>query len=779
MARPGMPNGQMPQDAMRARQAMPQQQQQQMGRMQAPDQFKQNLTTFMTSRGLPLESNPGIEGRPVNLYNLFQLVLNKFGGYRNVTQSNLWPQAAHALGFPPQQLPAAPQLLKSIYERNLYKFEETWKIRVQQQQQQQGGMPNAQNAPHSTPTKPMQPVQMQHSPPMMLPGGQSQLQQGSMQSPIKPPGHSHQSSVNGFSAPHPAHNQPPPNSVQGHSRNSLSRSVQQPTPTGEEFVLASPAQSKAGSLSLPGSAHPENQGLQGESAASMRFPAPFAADPDEYMPCSREISTHGGLDTKAIEKVAEDLRHSKIDVPAPIELGMVDIHALTRSIQSGIHGEVRLALDSLASLTSSDHYNHIPVPAIELPLCEDLVETLVECAEEQADLLAENSEEASNEVTIPLYEDVVRACRVERLSLRKIQRFGSQPYELERAVDRLICITTILRNLSDPMFPFNQKLLADEVIIKFLCVIIRYLGTREMLLQTNANTLDLMKDIVMLLSNVASEVVIPGREQAYCLLQFLLAFAPSPVPTLSSEPLFFTSYDPGLQPYLPYAVDALAKLLARDEPNRTFYKAIFAADAAAGSASPCDLLTRTFALAISPIPPPGQLPMPTPEHPRDSRLADSYDSRPSNLPSLVEVRKPFLMQGLLAADIIATLAPGHESGVTRAWLACGNGFAQNLFLLIRQLSAQFEGVPHRGGAHQRNQPRRDSELVYIVRLAVSMLRRLSEKARDPNDPTGENSIPATALPSRDSLLGALQMQAPEWTKEGMLTDLVAYANLEK
>lgn len=598
-----------------------------------------------------------------------------------------------------------------------------------------------------------------------------------MQSPIKPPGHTPQGSINGFPGPHPGHGQPGPSSTPGHSRNSLSRSVQ-PTPTVDEFALASPAQSKAGSLSLPGSAHPENQGLQAESAASMRFPAPFAADPDEYMPCSREIATFGGLDTKAIEKVAEDLRHSKIDVPAPIELGMVDIQALTRSIQSGIHGEVRLALDTLASLTSADHYNHIPIPPIDLQHCDDLVDTLVECAEEQADLLAENSEEASNEVTIPLYEDVVRACRIERLSLRKIKLFGTPSYELDKAVDRLICITTILRNLSDPVYQHNHKFLADEVVIKFLCVIIRYLGTREMLLQTHANTLDLMKDIVMLLSNIASEVVIPGREQAYCLLQFLLAFTPSPAPILSGEPLFFPSYDPSLQPYLPHAVDALAKLLARDEPNRTFYKAIFAADAAPSSSSPCELLTRTFALAISPIPPPGPLPLSPLDHPRDPRLADSFDTRPSNLPSLVEVRKPFLMQGLLAADILASLAPGYESGIARAWLACGNGFAQNLFLLVRQLSAQFEGVSHRGG-HQRGQPRRDSELVYIVRLAVSMLRRLSEKARDPSDPAGENSIPAAALPSQDSILGALQMQQPEWTKEGMLADLVAFTNLER
>jgi SWI/SNF chromatin-remodeling complex subunit SWI1 len=287
-----------------------------------------------------------------------------------------------------------------------------------------------------------------------------------------------------------------------------------------------------------------------------------------------------------------------------------------------------------------------------------------------------------------------------------------------------------------------------------------------------------MKDVVMLLSNIASEVVLPGKEQAFCLLQFLLAFTPSPAPTLLSDPVFFTSYDPGLHPYLPYAVDALAKLLARDEPNRTFYRTIFAADALHPS-SPSELLTRAFALAIAPIPPPGPLPMPTPDS-RDPRLADAYDTRPSNLPPLVEVRKPFLMQGLLTADILASLAPGHESGVARAWLGCGNGFAQNLFLLIRQLSTQYEVMASRGnGPHQRGQPRRDSELVYIVRLAVSMLRRLCEKARDPSDPTGKNRIPATALPSRENLLGALQMHAQEWTKEGMLADLVAFASLEE
>ena len=747
--RPGMPNGQMAPGQMRPQPGVAQQPG--MPR-QAPEQFMKNLVQFMNSKSLPLDMNPILEGRPVPLMNLFQMVLHKFGGYRNITQSNNWPQLSNILGFPPHQLPTAPQQLKMIYERNLVKFEDAYKMRLQQQ----GGAQNPQHMQQGTPTKGMHPGQMMPNQ-MMQPGQQAQFQQGQMPSPIKPPG-PQQGGVNGFPSPHPSQGQQPGHPAQGHTRNSLSRSVQ-PTPTIDEFPLSSPAHSKAGTMSLPGSAHPEGQRLHEDSAAASRFPGPFTRDPEEYIPCSRELTTYGGVDLQAVDKFATDLFKSRPDIPPAEELGNIDIHALTKSIQSGIHGEVRLALDTLATLSvigqDDPRYHRLH---IDLRLCDDLVESLVECAEEQVDLLAEHSEEASNEVTLSSYEDIVRACRIERLSVRSVNVFGSQAHELDHAVDRLIAIATILRNLSFP--EENHVVLADDTVIKFLCVVIRYLGTREMLLRTNVNTLDFMKDIVIFLSNVAESVEIPGREQAFCLLQFLLAFAPSPAPAFTNDRLFFSPYDPALHPYLPHAVDSLAKLLARDEPNRSHYKTIFGADHMLLTTPPCELLTRTFSLAISPIP----------DNSRQTK-------RPANFPPLVEARKPFLMQGLLAADIIASLAPGYETGVTRSWLASGTGFAQNLFVLIRQLSAQFENQVMRPGGG-RGQSRRDSELVYIVGLAVSILRRLSEKARDPSNPTGENSIPPNVLPGNDSLLGALQMHAPEWSKEGMLADLVAYAKLE-
>ena len=79
---------------------------------------------------------------------------------------------------------------------------------------------------------------------------------------------------------------------------------------------------------------------------------------------------------------------------------------------------------------------------------------------------------------------------------------------------------------------------------------------------------------------------------------------------------------------------------------------------------------------------------------------------------------------------------------------------------------------NRGG--NRAAPRKDPELVYIVVVAVAVLRRLVEKARDPNSPT--SAVPADLLPRTQMLMEALTMQSPEWTKEGMLPQLTAIFN---
>ncbi|WZH46224.1 ARID domain-containing protein [Fusarium acuminatum] len=644
---PGMPNGQMQQGAMRPQQRM-------MANVN-PEQFMKNLTTLMSSKGLPLDPNPMVGDRPVNLMMLFQAVQNK-GGYKQASSTpNGWPHVAQMLGLPPQN-------------------------------------------------------------PIMQPA---------------------QPSINGFSTPQPQ-TQPQAPAMPGANRPlSIDASAVPDFPN-----TASPTARRPGSISQ----NDARQASAAPTAVAERMPR-LAPQTDEYSPCARELSTFGGVDLNAFSKLGAELERWKPDVPPLQELGNIDIAALTKSLQSGIHGETRLALDVLAAASCSMNQLHF----IQLRYCDELIEALIECAEDQVEMLAEHTVEVSDEIQISPYEDVLRACRLERFNIRDLPVFGTEEYELDRAVDRLICVTTILRNLSFPGEQNeNHSVLADEIVVKFLCVVIRYLGTRTMLLRSQNNTLDFMKDVVILLSNIAGSVEIPGREQALCLLQFLLAFAPAPNTTISDGTLFFTQYEPSLHAYLPHAVDALAKLLARDEPNRGHYKTVFALDSA--SNPPYELLTRAFGLAIAPIP----------------DKAKSQIRQPS-LPSLVEVRKPFLMQGLLAAEILASLAPGHDTGVAQAWLSSGNDFAQNLFRLIRDLSQLYEQPPSQG---PRTAPRKDPELVYIVVVAVALLRRLAEKARDSNDPA--SSIPAKAMPAPHALLEALSMQSAEWAKDEVLQKLSAF-----
>ena len=308
-----------------------------------------------------------------------------------------------------------------------------------------------------------------------------------------------------------------------------------------------------------------------------------------------------------------------------------------------------------------------------------------------------------------------------------------------------------MRNLS--FYESNHSSLADELVIKFLCIVIRYLGTRNMLLRTNQNTLDFMKDVIIFLSNLSQAIELPGREQALCLLHFLLAFAPCPPPNSNSERVIFSPYDPAVHRYLPSAVDSLAKLLARDEPNRTHYKTIFASDVA--SSPPFDILTRTFALAISPIP------------------DDKSDVKRGNLAPVVEARKSFLMQGMLAAEILSNLAPGYESGLAKSWLTSEDGFSQNLSRLV--LSLCHETTPQIPHSRASAVPKgiEDEALLHIAMGGMAVLRRLAEKSRDPEDP--KSIIPIPGLPARENLLSALEMRQPKL--QGVLKQLCAYAGL--
>lgn len=712
---PGNPNGQMPQAGVRP--------QQRPGQQINPEQFMKNLVNLMNNKGLPLDQNPMIGDRPVNLMMLFQAVHGR-GGYKHVTAANGWAHIAQAMGLP-AQMPNVPLTLKTIYEKNLQLFEDVWvaqqKHRMQQQQQQQQAG-NAAN--QGTPQKPMHPGQQMNQG-QMAAGQQPHMQPQTPGKPGQPP-------LNGFSTPQ---NQPQPQMApgQGHNRNSVSVS--------DIAAMPSPALSKRGSLSLgqPDRTAGSLSGVPPTPAIDTKM-SRISDAPDEYSLSGRELSTHGGVDLHAAGLFGVELDRWKPDVPTVHELGFIDIPALTRSLQSGITGEVRLALDTIGTLSMAHTAHH----TLQLKFCEDLVDALVDCAEDQLDILAEATVEVSDEVQLTPYDEIARACRLEQWAIKEPPAFGTNEYNLDRAVDRLIAVSTILRNLSfGGDQSENHLILADDSVMKMLCTVIRYLGTRTMLLRTHANTLDFMKDAVVLLSNIAYSVELPSRDDAASLLQFLLSFAPAP-----KDNQYFVPYEPSLHPYFPHAIDSLAKILARDEPNRSFYKALFAADS---PANPHELLTRTFAMSIAAMP---------------EKSLES--TRAHGLPSLIEARKPLLMQGLLSAEIVVSIAPGSESGLVKSWLAATE-IGQDLQRLVRDLSRAYEHPVMAARAQGRPMPRRDTDLVYLVVLSSALLRRLAEKAVDYSSSISDGL--EDVLPSSEALVEALSMPSLEWTREGFLQHL--------
>jgi SWI/SNF chromatin-remodeling complex subunit SWI1 len=447
-----------------------------------------------------------------------------------------------------------------------------------------------------------------------------------------------------------------------------------------------------------------------------------------------EQRLHGPIQVDEMYQIGEEISTLRPTVPSFPELGLVDIHALTMSLKSGIHAEVRLALDTLTTLSCHQGVQ------ISLENAEDLVESLVDCADDQADLLSDHIQEVSDVISLRSYEDVTRGCQSEHTSLANVPEFGSLDYELDRAVDRLICITTIFRNLSFSESNFGP--LGVPSVTQCFANVFRNIGTRDKYLRTDQNLLDFMKDAVIFMSNLAHVMQIPGKEEALSLLHFLLAFSPLPGPiAVKPGQIMFAAFNPSIHRYTPAATDALAKLLARDDPNRIYFGAIFSGD---GSTPPQpELLTRTFGLAVCAIP----------------------DKKPL---AVADARMVFLMQGLLAADVLTTFADG---ALAKLWLGSVDGFAIHLLRVSCLLCT--ERLPNINPRQGRQAEAEAYAYTSIIHRGLAILRRLAEKSKQV-DNASPLHLPSGILPSKESLLGALLLANMDPT---IIRQLLTYANL--
>ena len=706
--------------ALRAQQGLP--------RPDNQGQLLQVIAQFMHQQQLQFIDRPVIAGRQINSVQLFVNVL-RMGGSKRVSNAGLWPKIAGSLQIAgDQQQMSAGRELQNYWHANLSPYETF--MHTQQQQRQamadhtrlsnhtQGGDGNTRQETFS-PTKQItsqQGQQLMQPPPHMHPQYQT------------PPRHmvttQHEARPalpNGYMTPQQAQ-------AQAQGRPSSVYSMPQ---------LGMQAPPRAGPLKeaqKPSNAvkrEADNNRISQKPETKNWRLEPKTVHLDEHkifdatsLDNGATAPTYGGVELAPASNflgTVDDLLKYKLSVPKVDELGIIDIRALTLSLRSGLHGEVRLALDTLASLT-------IERDPLNLDHCEDLLEALIDCAEDQVDLLADHAAEVSDAMLISSYEEIARGCKMETATLQDVSEVGTLDYDLDRAADKLICVTTILRNFS--FLEHNHTALADFTVVRFMTTVIRYLGTRTMLLRTNLNALDFSKDVLTYLTNVSQRIDLPGKEEALCILHFLVSFAPSPAPhSAEDEEISFSSYIPAIHRYFPHAVDSLAKLLARGDPNRAFYRSIFAADGA--STPPYDLLTRAFGLAIAAIPEYGHV----------------------NTAGLVKLRAPYLVQGLLAAEIIVSLIPPSEHELAHTWLTSRDGFIFSLTKMVSEFSRQPQlssQQRHVSGRMQDNDPH---GIITITNRGLAVLRKLAERTKDASGST--KGLPPEVMPDKRSVLTAL------------------------
>ncbi|KAF3931676.1 hypothetical protein ABW19_dt0200468 [Dactylella cylindrospora] len=643
-----------------------------------PDQFARSLQDFMNKRGTPITTlTPQIGDRQIHLFPLYLQVI-RFGGHRAITANGQWPGVAQSMQLNPDAQPGIAEQLSHVYQVNLAPFEDAYKKSIQAQQ----------TAATSS----------QATAPQSHPAATKQQQIATSQSPTKQQAQEHSQNTfqntpsNGF----PGQNVGFPQTATPNKSNATPHQTFQP-PLGPSHVQFNQGQSTTKPAPQQANATPVPQPPDTLQATG----TPVREKHDlHFKPKVRGLDTHGGVDVAVLSGIGTEIVHLRPTVPTFNELGIIDVHAITMSLKSGLQAEIRLALDTLVTVSVESQWS------LSLKSCEDLVETLVDVAESEVCQLQENVVQQDAEPVFPPYEEVLRGCRQEANTLLAVPKVGSHSYELDRSADRLIAITTIFRNLS--FFESNHDPLADSGVIKFVASVIDVMCRTKMLLRSHNNTLDFMKDMIIFLSNLSQSIILPGKQEATSLLRFILAFAPQPGPYTPGRSLpMFASYHPSIHRYLPPAVDSLAKLLVRDEPNRGYFKEIFNSESSSDRA--WDLLTRSFALAISPIP-----------------VADNVRMM---LSQAVEARKPYLEQGMLAAEILSGIAVRADPSLALSWLSSEDAFAQSLVRLVYFLSTQqqtIRPIPSRGLPYQEDgQP-----FSRIIQRGATVLRNLSITSSD-------------------------------------------------
>ncbi|GAM83213.1 hypothetical protein ANO11243_011990 [Dothideomycetidae sp. 11243] len=717
-----------------------------------------SLQASLQVQGKPFNANPNIAGRPVNLYMIWACVAQS-GGSARINAANAWGSVAGKLGFPNN--PTAAQELKNAFDMYVSNYEQQ-ALQRQAQRNAATAQMNARQVAGMTPGG-------QGSPTRPTQSNAPDAQQSQFVNPTQQ-GHQNQSQQ--------------PHMQQMGLQNQLQQQQQQPTnalqrPGSHQMTQQyPPQQNRQASLprqeSIPPQAQPEVSpapvAKTNAKVSDLQYDSPEPEN-EEYICQMRDLNqTHGGYPVDAVFHNSRDIAIISQDSVRAQTMSLADVKALTLSLESGIPNEVRYAIDTIADLSSKTVYwreghGRQPTPGvIILDKCEDLLDAMLDCVEEHLEILADGSE-SSEGVSLPSYEDLLRLVRADQDYLRSIYDAGTKDYQMLNAADRLVAVLGILSNLS--MDQFNHPALAASSVVSLFSDTIRHIGSRKLYLRSHENTLDFYKIGINFLSNVAgAKVELGSQDEALNFLNFILAFGPQPPPSLQpGQVAQFIGYNPAIHRYLPAAVDALAKLLARQEPNRSHFRSIFSTTTSVSDAvAPINLLTRAFAMAVSFLP----------DRTKGPLLFEAEIN-------LLKLRKAYLAQGMLAADILTSMIPTNSSvggealNVARAWLEADSRWPASLVRMAFLLSTSPK--VNENLLELQHRPLRRDHVGQIMRdrnnmalfdetndvpgmtanRALRMLLRLVEAAmaRSPEESESEIFVPGDPIPKRETITALL------------------------
>ncbi|KAI9653714.1 MAG: hypothetical protein M1831_005742 [Alyxoria varia] len=694
--------------------------------------FMDSLNKFTHQRGRQLNNDPKVCGRPIHYYQLFVVVSRIMPGQ----DPEKWNMVANMMNFPPQSYPTAASEIRTVYEQNMAEYLTTYMEQMRRRNMGQGQVPPGQfPGPQGSPTS-GQPLERTPQP-SVAPATPSFPANSQHQ-------HQHQASSVSFHASPLMNNTSTPDARLSPNASRQNDVIVPPPPTS--------LNNRPSTSSIPhGSPH------QSVHKLSPQIPAP---QPDKILFPSSELETHydtkhdkfltyagftlTGSDDKpaSMPEKANQLAHLKDRLLGYEYLGPVDLHALGMSLQSGIPSEISNALGQILSL--SWH----PFALAEY---EDFVDILLEFGDAQISRLAPGTDSTTDTNKFSSFETLSKLVKLEPGSLEELPTYTQEGRALDRAAARLVDVTMILSNLShtdqnrtSPIYEGNRKLISVPAVIELVSGIVEVFSCQKNAFRNPKHATDIMKNLITYLSNISDLIKFSSEAEALSLMRFLTAFAPaySSLDTDGTTGIRFGVYQPQSHPYVPCAVDSLAKLLVKDEPNRAFYRAIFQAESTTTPIS-YRLLTGAFALAIAPIP-----------------------EETVNIPSALRIsdaRKPFFIQGMLAADILASMSSASGS-VVRQWLCSEDDWAVHLHHLIVQMA--LSDAHHFGNAERHPKTGQPIDVsmrgfTIITQRGLSMLKKLMEKTesdtrgRDDDEIRRMRSRLTDTVPSEDAVVRIL------------------------